>query len=302
MAQLRRSARLHAPAVDTPAAGPLCSLPGELLSCVVEHLGLYDTVRLACVSKTLKPICEAQLSSWHSRFCAEGLPTPHTSELPQRTDVIIIGGEHAGKIGVTSPLFASNGNDVSEGLSLAGITDVEDIPKRHAVVSFWSIPRSSAVVPYRFIEIENREFYEFTIRAHKGDVSAMRTLGSCLLGPNRPPWNRPQGGVRQCLFESGFWMAAARVCGSRFAQRDHEEITQRGATGMMIRRNPIVPDFNSLAEAEAWPNWSDESESEDEDTEDDEDSDEDSDDEDSDDEVDGHDEEDEDDQHENDED
>ena len=261
MAQLpprrRAQLRLRETAVDATAA--FCSLPSELLNCVVEHLGLYDTVRLACVSKTLKPICEAQLNSWRSRYCAEGLPTPRTSQLPELLDVRIIGGEHAGKFGVTCPLFAENWNDPSEQLALAGITDVEDIPQRHAVV-FFSPLNISAVLPYRFIEITNHEFYAFTIRAHKGDVSAMRTLGSCLHGHATPdPWSRPQGGVRQCLFEGGYWMAAARACGSKFARRDFEDI---GAP-LLLKRNPIVPHFDSLAEAEAWPNWSDESEDED---------------------------------------
>lgn len=159
--------------------------------------------------------------------------------------VLILDGLHAGRRGRTArPFDPNDGNKSSRAFLSAGVTH-KTLPPQHSVVTLpgdENIQTVDIVMHYSSIHLVNQELQTYLERANQRipDVSAVRTLGHCLVEGN--------GGIGGDLANGAFWLGY----GSSLEDPYCEAFTKytMGQSSTYPKDPPMG--LETMADVEAW--------------------------------------------------
>jgi hypothetical protein len=215
-------------------------LSSDALANIFAHMWDRSAMGASCaVNLQWHQLASERLSSWDAQRLAHMVET-----VPQCTAVRFMRGRHQSILARTAERYGRDGNSPSVAYCNAGIKDLttlKEFDHKHSAVV--ELPGGRATVaPLHDFQIVNAELFAMLVRAsRKLDRVAMIVLAECL--------TEGKGGLHQCLFEGTYWYGFAAALHHPFATT-WDQYT-RGNKAISVS-DIEAPDFETLAEAEAY--------------------------------------------------
>ena len=219
----------------------------DIAQFILSHLwDLRAMASASAVCQQWRLLASQQLHVWDEQQLALMLPGP----VPQGTAVRILAGPHQGTTARVATKNNQDGNGPSHEWRQAGLYSVKELDDlRFAVVV---LAEQACVVALLELQIVNSDLFRLFQRVRKPSawtLTAVNTvalaatvLAECLM--------EGKGGLSSCMLEGAYYFGSAAGMEHPYAWKWNQYT--RGNTAIQIRYLEVPPDFNSLAEAEAY--------------------------------------------------